>query len=92
MFKIVYIFVCCLIAIGLLFAISRGFIQGENIFFIIWVMFFYVLGVTVGVAFLILNIMFFIKGKEFVFLVLSVVSFLWVISSVIIWIKTGGIM
>jgi hypothetical protein len=93
MLKIIYIIVNCLIIIALLFAVFSSIIKGEGrdgIISFIWIMFFYILGVTLGIPFLVLNIVFFIKGKAILFLVLSIVSFLWVLFSVIIWITTGG--
>jgi hypothetical protein len=93
--KIIYIAVICLIVIALFFILFTANSSGEElvtaIIFLLYIMFFHILGVTLAIPFLILNIVFFIKGKAVLFLILSIVSFLWVLSSVIIWIKTGGI-
>jgi hypothetical protein len=92
--KIVYIIISCLIIILLLFAVFKGIIEGDgikDIFFLVWVMFFYILGVTLGLAFFTLNIISFIKFKSVLFFLLAVVSFVWFFSSVIL-IKNYGIL
>jgi hypothetical protein len=56
---------------------------------IVFIMFFYFLGVTVGVLFLVLNIAGLIINRDALFIILTIVSTGWVGYSLFLWVSHG---
>jgi hypothetical protein len=88
--KIVYGIVCGLIIIGLLYPVVIGLIYKADIVQRLLNMLFFIMGIPLGIIFAFLNTIFYIKHRNIVFLILSVVSFLWMAYSVYCWIFLLG--
>jgi hypothetical protein len=89
MLKIIYISICALIGTALLVAILTSIRDNTSMLTTLYVMFFYILGVTLGVMFLGVNIIIFWKTRNPGFFGITILCLLWVFFSIANWVYTG---
>jgi len=87
LFRVLYTLNIGIIILGLLIGVINSWIvyQWESLFYILYVMFIYVLGVSFSASFLILNIIGYVKTKSPIFLGMGIFSLLWLSFSVLSW-------